>query len=112
MRSPLCHDWPETQWRLTLDIGKYGPVIWGKEGGSNKRNQTMLFTADHSDDLPHFISIVMPSWQGSMRSPPCHYQPEIQWRLALDIGEDGPVIWGQEGGGNRRIQTMFIHCRS
>jgi hypothetical protein len=54
----------------------------------------------------------MPSWHGSMRSPPCHDQPDIQWRLTLNIDEDCPVMWGQEGGGNRRIQTMFVHCRS
>jgi hypothetical protein len=64
MRSPPCHDWHEVQWKLTLDIGEDGPVIWGKEGDGNIRFRQCLFTADHNDDLPYFFSIVMPSWHG------------------------------------------------
>jgi hypothetical protein len=71
-----------------------------------------LFTAENNDNLQYFFSIGMPSWHCPMQPFPCHDQPENQTGLTLDIDKDGPVIRGQEGGGNRRIQTMFVHCRS
>ncbi len=47
-----------------------------------------------------------------MQAHPCHDQPEICLRLTLDVGEDGPVMWGQGGSGNNRIQTMLAHYKT
>ncbi len=98
-------DSPQIFVRMVLQYGD-------KRAAATEKLRQCLFTAGHNDYLPYLFLIGMPSWHGSMRSPPCHDRPEIHWRLTLDISKDGPVIWGQEGGGNRRTQTMFVHCRS
>jgi hypothetical protein len=42
-----------------------------------------------------------------MRPPHCHGRPEIYISLTLNIGKDGPVIFGEEGRGNNSFQTML-----
>ena len=50
----------------------------------------------------------MPSCCFTVHFPLCHDWPVIPLQLTLDVGEDGPVIWGWKGNGNNNIQTMLF----
>jgi hypothetical protein len=61
---PLCHDCPEICLRLTLDVGKDGPIIKGQKGVCNNRIQMMSVCNNESRKLaltflhPHAIMVL------------------------------------------------------
>ncbi len=95
MRPPHCHRRPEIHIRLTLDVGKDGPVILGGEGRGINSFQTMLvckqkLRAIVGNFLYPLAIILLPNL-----TPHYHGRPEIHIRLTLDVGQHGSVIWGQ-----------------
>jgi hypothetical protein len=52
--TPLCHAWPKTCLRLTLDVSEDGSIIWGHEGGGNNNIQPMSVCYKNQENLTLF----------------------------------------------------------